>query len=190
MPATVRGFKAQPEDDAAWLEVRAYLKAFHSDDAAGREEVLATTITILARQGREEKAIRAALARIAYLWMREHVITLRNKSYNESEARREKARKDIARALRSVETHFEAGDHSLDEDEMREFLTMLRGLLERLQPLSPDDPDFGKYFVSASDFRRSKAGRPWSYRTEGHKLLKRLRVPEEERKALLAALFE
>ena len=174
-------------------EVLGYLRAFHPQDADERMEILTSTISRLGRQGRDREAIKAALARGVWLWQRERLKTMSYESTAEWEKKREGARKSVAKTLESLEAWYQLEWADMPEDiplppEMARYLDTLRDLLAELERDPATDPDYGRYYVPATHYRREKRGRPWSYRTETEERLKQLRVPAQDRKELLHQL--
>jgi hypothetical protein len=159
-----------PVDDVS-VGVWVFLRAYYPDDAHIRREDLAMRITRLVRRGIDAPALHDAL--IAGIRVdAAHRNAQRDRAYVRRLIKlRDNAVRDLTRAADSVAALC-SGVSTVDVRALRELAAEIAT------------------FPPSSDFapRRVRRGRPWDARTTTADALKRLKVPAEDRRAMLSAL--
>lgn len=159
-------------------EVRHYVEAFHEADAKDRIDRIVETLRYLGNTGRDVDAVQAVLAECVRRKHADRVGQLQRSSARHRLAVRDRAARDLQRALASSREWFD-GWH--DEHAA---LRAMEKLLKELAVSPFIEPDGAPVDV---DVRRPRAGRPWVHK-QYEAALKKLRVPPDERKELLEAI--
>jgi hypothetical protein len=160
-------------------DIWGYLSRYHPDDAAGRRADIEERVEVLAKLGRDPVKIYSAL-RVGVQILQAHQRRLRHLATGRLiKSDQTRVLPDIERAIASLESWNRTW--RIAEAECPELET-LRALRSEFStgPL-PLSGDLTKHV-------RLPVGRPWCDWHQSDDLLRRERVPKEERRALLKAL--